>query len=195
MGSTSAFFSNYADHSKQIVRILKEGYGNKEIFGSVDDFEITYPSDPKIEDIGIVNKHLEKDYPLLWELKEEFFKDSEKHLRTIEKTIMKFKNETQRIIEDNSEFKDYSKKSVQKTNDNKYYYPEIFLEIFIAIKDLKQNKTRGIAIGSNDNETINVHSTDTSNIILSNDYNYDKTDEYSTEFRELIKLLIYNEQL
>ena len=70
---STIFFSKYADHSKEIGKILKNGYGKPELFGSVKDFEIVYPSPPKIEDIGIANKHLEKDHPETWKLKEEIF--------------------------------------------------------------------------------------------------------------------------
>jgi hypothetical protein len=43
----SKFFSKYADHSIEIAEIIKKGYGNQDILGSVNDFEIIYPHEPK----------------------------------------------------------------------------------------------------------------------------------------------------
>jgi hypothetical protein len=41
---------------------LKNGYGKQEICGSINDFQIIYHNEPKVENMGIANIHLEKDY-------------------------------------------------------------------------------------------------------------------------------------
>jgi hypothetical protein len=56
----SRFFSDYAVHSIKIAGIIKEGYGNQEICGSIKGFEIKYPKEPKIKNIEKTKIHLEK---------------------------------------------------------------------------------------------------------------------------------------
>ncbi len=77
------FFSKHADHSKQIVKTLKNGYGKQQILGNRYILYIIFPKEPEVEDIGNGNSHLKSGYPELWELKNLLYANSGQRLQNM----------------------------------------------------------------------------------------------------------------
>ncbi len=62
------FFSEYANHSKKIIKIIKDGFNqNSNLFGSVDGLEIKrYQESDEIGSFELGKKHLMSGYRDIW---------------------------------------------------------------------------------------------------------------------------------
>ena len=140
-GETSKFFIKYKKHSKDIVKTLKDGYGNQQILGSVDVFDIIYPKEPEIEDIGIAKKHLEKDYPELWKLKNSVMEISRDRLNLINTII-------------NRNFPSRIRELLKGTDSSILFYEDVYIEIFSEIQNNMNNESRRLLPRVNGDTTI-----------------------------------------
>jgi hypothetical protein len=194
LGETSKFFRAYKKHSKDIARIIKQGYGNGSIVGSVNYFDIKYPEEPQIEDIGIATIHLKKDFPDIWKEKNTVFQESKKYLDNIRTIITEFEIEVRKTIEENFDYRQCTEPN--EDIDKVCYYPDTFLEIFKII----QNKG-----GKDLNPAINGKHPYYSYDIISNRINpkplfhitttYEKFSDFWTNSNEIIDILIKNNKL
>lgn len=186
---SSAFFSKYADHSKDIVKILKNGYGKGDMLGSIDDFHISDPKDPNIEDFGNAKKHLEKGYTDTWHLKESAYNESKNRLQEIKEIIKKFQTRVNKIIDEKSNFKLFRDNPFEELLKDKYYYPDIGFEIF---KDMRNNAVNQFEYPFSSHEGKHltlVKFRNTVKTIFSYRLDYDTSAKDESEFKNLIEIL------
>jgi hypothetical protein len=182
-GETSKFFRKYKKHSKAIVKLLKNGYCNESILGSIKDFNVIYPKEPEIEDIGIAKLHLEKDYPKIWKLKNDVKEISENRLKLINTLInQNFPLKIEELL---------------KKDDSILYYENIFYEILNEIQNNMDGRHRNLNLGINGDTTLflgyfepNQH-----DILLSTKCDYPRSKEIHEEFKRIINSLITNSEL
>jgi len=164
------------------------GYSNLDYLGSINDFTITYPKDPSIEDIGLFNNHIKKGYPDKWKLKETAIDESTKKLEEIDEIIKKFNTKIRQIIEKNSDFRDSSIKSHE--NSNNKYNPNIFLEMFKEIRNERKRKPLAVTVDKKTSiyfMSDPLNTSDTIMIMNSSDY------EHGRSFAVIDKILEDNE--
>ena len=153
------FFSDYAVHSKDIAKIINDGYGNTTILGSVYGFEIEFPKEPEMEDIGKAKIHLENDYPNIWKEKQEAFKKSKECLEKIKEIEKEFNIRFQKIIQEKDIFNEFKPNFV-------CIHEKIIDEILKKIKDIPYKRV--LRFGSyNNNPMLFTIFFDEENILFS----------------------------
>jgi hypothetical protein len=182
------FFSFYAGHSEELINISLNAYGNWDFLGTVNEFTITYPSDPPIRHIGFFNSHLITGYSDNKKVKDNAIKISIGHLNNIKNITKEFESGLYEIIQTTG-FKDNNKKS--RNEEDKYYYPDIIaIEVFREIQNQINNTPRKLNPNTSKNTIIYAHfETDSDRMLLSNKYEYSKIDEHFSEFQNVINTL------
>jgi hypothetical protein len=126
----SQFFNDYADHSKKIIKIIKDGYGRKNpyILGSIEGFTIKRFQEPEMLFLEIAKRHLISGYSYVWSLIMENQSKSEGLLDDLERTQEEFK----RIIirEIGEEFVLDDDPDLQGIETKNTYYERLFSEIY-----------------------------------------------------------------
>jgi hypothetical protein len=97
------FFLNYHKHSKEIVKIMKSGFGEESgVLGRCNDrndvVTIQRLQEPEIEGIGFTRSHLPNGYPKYWKLKEDAVSDSSKILSQIEQIMDSFETKVVNVM-------------------------------------------------------------------------------------------------
>lgn len=182
---TSRFFSDYADHSIKIASYIKKGYGinNQEFLGSVNGFEIKYPKEPQIKNIGKAKIHLEKDYPSIWILKNRVKEISKDHLNLINTVInQNFRRRIRQIL----------------SNFRQNNYPdEIFDEVLKEIQNNMNEERRKLKIKQSSNTFFfeGYFESDRNIPIINTNYDYNRINEVHNEFNQIINSLINDNEL
>ena len=91
------FFRDYHNHSKEIVKIIRDGFGRTS--GILGDCKyhhglviIQLPKEPEIADVGLARNHLRDGYPDIWKLKTEAELASNAILKEIETVKTNFES-------------------------------------------------------------------------------------------------------
>jgi hypothetical protein len=189
------FFSFYAGHSEELINIALSAYGNLNFLGSVNEFTFVDAREPSIKHIGLFNSHLREGYPEIQNLKDEAFRISIIHINNIRNIKKDFEARINTIIQTNTDFKDYVKRN-NKDISNKYYYPDIILEVFREIRNQNNNISRKLIPITLDNKIIYAYfEQDTTKKLLSNKYEYSKIDDHYQEFKKIIDMLTNDTEL
>jgi hypothetical protein len=145
------YFIKFHKHSKDIVKIIKNGFGEGSgILGNLTDEHginiIQRPKEPEIEDIGSARDHLQYGYPEYWTLKDESVSDSKEILGKIQRVKDDFES---RIVKEMEQKTGMTNSTlVRKTNYyqsgnelfQNCYYDDLISEIFYEIKMRKEGK-------------------------------------------------------
>jgi len=181
----SRFFSDYAVHSIKIAVIIKEGYGinNQEIFGSIKGFNIKYPKEPKIKNIGKAKIHLEKDYSEIWILKNKVKEISKARLNLINILI-------------NQNFRKSLKEKLSNY-PNVTFYNEIFDEVFNEIQNNMDDIHSELITKQSNNLLFSEGYFKLGKYapIINTTYDYNRINKVPDEFNQIINSLINDEEL
>jgi hypothetical protein len=152
MRKTNYDFSiNYHKHSKEIVKIIKSGFGGESgILGRCNDENgiliIQKPREPEIEDIGLARSHLQNGYPDYWKLEEEAVRDSVKILEEIRQIKDNFETKVIKVMEQiltksqSTPVRKDSHYTLQTELFQSCYYDDLITELFYEIRIRKRGK-------------------------------------------------------
>lgn len=137
------FFRDYHNHSKEIVKIITDGFGRTS--GILGDCKyhsglviIERSKEPEIGDIGLARNHLRDGYPDIWKLKTEAELESNGIIKEIENVKTDFESKIIHEMEretDETHTKLVRKDYLSSLSDifQSCYYNELISEIFYEI--------------------------------------------------------------
>lgn len=137
------FFRDYHNHSKEIVKIITDGFGRTS--GILGDCKyhsglviIEKSKEPEIGDIGLARNHLRDGYPDIWKLKIEAELESNGIIKEIENVKTDFESKIIHEMEretDETHTKLVRKDYLSSLSDTfqSCYYNELISEIFYEI--------------------------------------------------------------
>ncbi|MFZ0510660.1 MAG: hypothetical protein WAM14_03560 [Candidatus Nitrosopolaris sp.] len=135
------FFRAYHEHSKDIVKVIKDGFGiDSGILGECNYnrgmIEIDYPKEPEMEDIGLARHHI---HPDIWKLKGEAESESKTILSEIQTIMSNFDSKIRTELEKETEtgirlIRKDSYLFILSDVFQSCYYNDLSFEIFDEIK-------------------------------------------------------------
>jgi hypothetical protein len=142
------FFRDYADHSKKILSIIKDGYGRKNpyILGSIEGFTINKYQEPKMSFLELAKRHLISGYSDTWDLIIANQSISEGILYDLEGTQEEFKEIIISKIDD--EFHLDDNPDLLSNDTENTYYENLFSEIYNEMTIRNNNESRHLLRGS-----------------------------------------------